>query len=431
MAAKKKCLVIIALLLCCVFLAESSGMPMIAYASVGADENDESGDGFDEGSDDTAQEVAVDNTVSAEGVRNKYQGQIDDINKKLDSLEVEKAAIQKEINAAQNAKEKEVANKNSIDRQIYITESEITLLQERIDLLEQSIDAKIIDIDESQAEYDYNYSQFLKRLKNMQLNSQVSQLGAVLGSESFAEYMSAGTMMTKIAEYDKNLMNRVKGERLALEAEKLSLEDDKELLENDRASMEEKKSTLAVQRQSAVSKIQDIDELERQFKADLEKNKALALDMENELTKIFKQIEWETNPYVGGEMTWPVPRFSNITSYYGWRWNKTDYHTGIDISGSGVYGQSIVAANSGKVVFVNTSYVQGRGYGIYLMIDHGGKTSTLYGHCSRVVVSVGDVVQKGQKIAEVGSTGWSTGPHLHFEVRVDGQHTNPLPYLQS
>ena len=129
-------------------------------------------------------------------------------------------------------------------------------------------------------------------------------------------------------------------------------------------------------------------------------------------------------------MMWPVPGFGTITSYYGWRWNKTDYHTGIDISGGGINGATIVAANSGRVAKVNTSYVPGKGYGIYVMIDHGGGKVSLYGHCSKILVSEGQSIVKGTPIAKVGSTGWSTGPHLHFEVRENGNHANPLAYLK-
>ena len=93
-------------------------------------------------------------------------------------------------------------------------------------------------------------------------------------------------------------------------------------------------------------------------------------------------------------------------------------------------GATIVAANTGTVVKTNTSFTPGRGYGIYVIIDHGGGKSTLYGHCSALLVSEGQTVSRGQPIAQVGSTGWSTGPHLHFEVREDGNHVNPLPYLK-
>lgn len=435
---KRRNIILIAMILCCAILLNGPARPFVAYASIGGedDSGDEDYSDIDEPGDDedtaSGQNTAA-NNGSASSVQGKYQGQIDDINTRLANLEKEKEQIQKSINQVKDAKEKEVANKTHIDRQISITVDEVTLILERIALLESRIEEKELEIEEKQAEYEANYAQFLRRLRGMQMNNEGTQLGAILGSESVAEYMVANEMMSRITEYDKNLMERVKRERADLEEEKRLLEEDKKLVEDDKAELEEKQRTLATQQASALLKIQDIAEQERQFLADLEKNKALSAEMENELAKIFKQIEWETNPYVGGEMTWPVPGFYQVTSEYGWRWGGADLHTGIDISGSGVHGHSIVAANSGKVAFVNTTYVSGKSYGIYLIIDHGGKVSTLYAHCSKIVVSVGDVVTKGQKIAEVGTTGWSTGPHLHFEVRVnDGtttKHVNPNSYL--
>ncbi len=154
--------------------------------------------------------------------------------------------------------------------------------------------------------------------------------------------------------------------------------------------------------------------------------------MQAELERIFQQIEWDKNPYVGVDMLLPVPGFYNLSSYYGWRFSNTDYHTGVDIWGSGIHGQNVVAANAGTVRTTNWSYVPGKGYGIFVIIDHGGNVATLYAHLHNISVNVGDVVQRGDIIGNVGNTGWSTGPHLHFEIRLgqDQKSTNPLPYLQ-
>lgn len=133
--------------------------------------------------------------------------------------------------------------------------------------------------------------------------------------------------------------------------------------------------------------------------------------------------------YVGGDFLWPVKGYNHISSYYGWRFNNTDFHTGIDITGSGIYGKPVRAANAGKVIFVQTTYTAGKGYGKYVIIDHGGGRATLYAHMSAVSVSLGDWVAQGDKVGEVGSTGWSTGPHLHFEIRIDGKKTNPMNYF--
>ena len=143
--------------------------------------------------------------------------------------------------------------------------------------------------------------------------------------------------------------------------------------------------------------------------------------------------------YDGGTFQWPVPNFYYISDYYGIRdWNDQGMHYGLDISGEGVMYAPVVAGESGTVILVSDwcehNYGKngnccGDGYGNYVVIDHGGKYSTLYGHCSSIAVQVGQYVERGQTIAYVGSTGWSTGAHLHFEVRVNGMTVDPLSYL--
>ncbi len=125
-----------------------------------------------------------------------------------------------------------------------------------------------------------------------------------------------------------------------------------------------------------------------------------------------------------GRFTWPVPSCRSISSRYGYRWGRL--HAGIDISGGGVYGKSIVAADSGTVTKVRND---ARGYGLYLVISHNNGYTTLYAHCSKILVSVGQTVSKGQTIAKVGNTGRSTGPHLHFEIRRNGSSQNPMNWF--
>lgn len=141
--------------------------------------------------------------------------------------------------------------------------------------------------------------------------------------------------------------------------------------------------------------------------------------------------------YSGGSLTWPVPGFYGISSGYGYRWGSL--HAGIDIAGGGIHGASIVSAASGTVILVKSgcTHDYGKdyscgcngGYGNYIVVDHGNGISTLYGHCSSVYVSVGQSVSAGETIGSVGSTGWSTGNHCHFEVRVNGSTVDPTSYL--
>lgn len=153
------------------------------------------------------------------------------------------------------------------------------------------------------------------------------------------------------------------------------------------------------------------------------------------VTKIITVGSKKVNPNVSvagdgvatGRFYWPVPSCHMISSPYGYRWGTL--HSGIDISGNGVLGKDIIAADGGTVAEVNTSG-WGAGYGCYVIINHGGGYSTMYAHCSAVLVSAGQKVSQGQLIAKIGQTGDATGPHLHFEVRINGRAVNPVSYLK-
>ena len=128
-----------------------------------------------------------------------------------------------------------------------------------------------------------------------------------------------------------------------------------------------------------------------------------------------------------GHFMWPLPSCHTVWSPFGMRWGKL--HKGIDISGGGVYGKDILAADGGVVKQINTEG-WGWGYGLFVLIDHGNGYQTMYAHCSQVLVEVGQQVTQGQLIARVGSTGDSQGPHLHFEIRLDGEPVDPVPYVK-
>lgn len=145
-----------------------------------------------------------------------------------------------------------------------------------------------------------------------------------------------------------------------------------------------------------------------------------------EVTMGSKQGEQEYGATGGttGSFIWPLPHTHNITSLMEWRWGRM--HNGIDIAGGNDYGQPIIAADGGIVTFSGND---GGGYGNYVMIDHGNGYMTVYGHASELACSTGDYVGQGETIAYVGSTGNSTGPHLHFEIRLNGEYQDPLNYV--
>jgi len=362
-----------------------------------------------------------------------YQGQINDINTRMANLDEQRRQIEQAIAGARGEREQETERRNNIDGQIRITRDEIYLLSQRIYLLERDIALQLQEIEYKQAEIDANHALFLARTRAMFIQDDASTLGLVLGADSFVSFLTRTDSMVRIADHDRRLRENLTAQRLEMEEAKAALNARLDELEADRRMTDERRQTLNTQLQQVDTRLQDINQREREFTANLEQNRAMREQMQRELDDIFRRIEWSRNPYVGGEMAWPVPGFYRISSEFGPRFGGADFHTGIDIAGGGaggsIHGATVVAANSGTVVFTNWSHTPGRGYGIYIILDHGGGISTLYAHLSNISVSVGDEVRIGDPIGNVGSTGWSTGPHLHFEVRHGGRAVNPRPYI--
>ena len=376
----------------------------------------------------------------------------------IEALEAKKKAAQDRISNIQDEREREIANRNAIVTEIDSTVQQISLLQEKINVISDEMDQKSLEIEEKEQEIldkegeidakiddiNQNYELLKQRLRASYMSDGASTLDLLMGAKSFGEFLSQNEMTRKIAEHDQEILVNLREEQAGLEYDleeleraKAGLEESKAELEQSRASLEEtrgavnsKKSELDRLYQSSSNQIAELSSLEAELEANIAAYQKKAQDMEAEIQRIYASLKTTTAEYVGGDFSWPLSGFSNITSYYGWRFNGQDFHTGIDISGGGIYGAPIYAANSGTVVVAQRNYTAGYSYGMYVIIDHGGGYTTLYGHCSSLSVSEGQTVSAGQQIANVGSTGWSTGPHLHFEIRVNGQSTDPLGYFQ-
>ena len=367
-------------------------------------------------------------------IADDYKNQILALEMKYDQLEAQQKQIQTQIDKAKTEKDKQLAAKNQLDNQIYGVRQQITLLNEKIELLESEISDKESEYDRQKREIEDSFELLKKRLRVMYKTGNATVLGLILGADDFTEFLSHTQVTSRVARHDQDLIEEMRIRLSEIKKIKESIETDKSELEGAKSQQADKQTVLAGQLEQTKHHIQDIEQLEKEYLAN--KN-ALAQQMKEvqaEVDAIYAKIESE-GEYDGGIMLWPVAGYKTVTSDYGWRFGGTDFHTGIDIArtnaaGQGIYGKPILAADDGKVVFTQTSYVPGRGYGIYLILDHGGGITTLYGHTCGLNVKLGQKVSRGQTIAYVGSTGWSTGPHLHFEVRVNGTYTNPWPYLK-
>ena len=382
------------------------------------------------------QEIDEANQKKAEREQQKqeYQSQITDLQSELDKLKEEQAELQNKLAGVTDKKQQAQAVKDSLDADLNNVLSQISTLTLQIDAMNESIKMTQEDIETSKKNINEQINLLRKRIQTSYKAGYSDALSVVLGADSYYDSLVRTKVITEIADRDQEIITELTQEKEELEEKEQQLKQEQEELEKANSELEDSKSSLSKKISAAQAEIEDISKLESEYMADVAASQQKAKEMEDEISAVYAAIDSlstaENSEYVGGEMKWPLPGYSTISSGYGWRFNGTDFHTGIDITGGGCMGADIVAANTRTVVMANTSYIAGSGYGMYIITDHGGGKSTLYGHCSQLLVSEGQVVSRGQTIAKVGSTGWSTGPHLHFEVREGGQHVNPLPYLQ-
>ncbi len=360
----------------------------------------------------------------------ELKNQLASLQKEYDKLETELSDNKKKISSITDQQKKIAAEQNSLSRAIEISEQQIRILEERIVIINDQIAQKEQEITDKQGDIDANYELFKTRMRALYMTDTSSVMNVLFGSQSFSEFLERSEYISRVTEHDDVLIKRLREDKVAIETAKAEIEEAKAELDAAKTSESAKKKDLDNQYSKLSAEQALLKKTEAAYKADQARIQKEMKEADAEIDAIVAKIQ-SIGEYVGGDLGWPLPGYTSLSSYYGWRFNGSDFHTGIDITGSGVYGASIVAANAGRVAFVQTSYTPGKGYGMYVIIDHGGNMVTLYGHMSSISVSLGDRVSKGQTIGKVGSTGWSTGPHLHFEVRVgaDGKHTNPLNYL--
>ncbi len=414
--ANKKFKRILLSILCCILGAV---MIVSAAPAVFADDTD-SGETSETSSDPTEEE---------------YREAISNLQDEATRVQEEMDEYKSEISSIKDEKKKQQALANSIDAEIDYIQDCIAITKETIAVTEQYINDKIAEIEAKEKDIEQTLDLFRERVRAIYMtggySDSTNSLLMLITSSSISEFLTRSEYLARIAEHDEKMLLELRQELINLEEEKAALEAEKAVLESEKAELEAQEAELEKKLLEAKSSIQDLSALQNEYEANYEELSALQKQIQADLLDIYKNLNTSNEAYVGGEMMWPVPGYSTISSYYGWRFNGTDFHTGVDITGSGVHGAPVVAANTGTVVFTKSVPYNGYkyGYGTYIIVDHGGGITTLYAHLSAIDVSVGDIVVMGQQIGRVGNTGWSTGAHLHFEVRVDGTAVNPIGYI--
>ena len=363
-------------------------------------------------------------------------------NKKKD-LEKEKKKTESMISELSKLKSDIAAYVKKLDEDIESVAAEILKLGEEITQKEDEISVKEQEIEEIQKKSDKQYEDMKLRIKYMYERSDTTFLDMLMNSKSLPELLNRTEYIEKISHYDRTQLDEYEKTQQELNEKKEELENaadelktSKEIAEDKKAGIEklqaDKKTEMQkYESQIGVAEVQ-LEEYEREIKKQEDTIKAIEAEIKRREEEARKAAEAAGKTYQTVDLgnihfIWPCPASSRITSYFGSREQPvkgaSTNHQGIDIGVAS--GSAIKAAADGEVTIATYSPSAGN----YVMISHGGSVSTVYMHCSQLLVSTGQQVKQGETIAKSGSTGYSSGPHLHFGIRANGAYVNPLKYV--
>ncbi len=353
---------------------------------------------------------------------------LSDLQEQKEELENQISESNEQIEQIQIELTENLEQLNNLNLKISTYEEDISSLEESLSKIEKEIEQVSEKLESVEKTYNEQREILKNRLVAMYEAGDIYYLDVLLNSNSISEFISNYYLIGEVAKYDSELLESIEEQKNQIEQIEETLTERKESLESIKENKE--KITVALEN-SKIIRNSYIDKLTEEEKATQE----IIDECQEELDALEAQIVAITtaslgSDYVGGVFAWPAPGYTTITSTFGTRIHPilkvTSTHTGTDIAMT--TGAYIIAANDGVVIEASYSTT---GYGNMVMIDHGGGIVTLYGHGSEILVETGQTVEKGDIIMKAGSTGWSTGPHLHFEVRINGTAVDSLPFITS
>lgn len=346
------------------------------------------------------------------------RAELSDVQRQMQEMETRRAAAREKADAASSSLSEVVSQLSEL-------QEESNALQAKSDKLQASIDDNSARLEQKKQELEQRMKIYKKRLRNIYISGQVNYLDVLLGAKDFSDFASRMYLLQKIISSDIAMLDEIKKATDEINARQTQLAAEMKEIKTTQAELDEKKAKVDAMRQQRAQILYAAQEEQQQSDYEYERLLALSESIASMLRNMESGGGYENSAGGTGQFMWPCQ--GEITSYYGWRthpiFGTTKYHSGMDIAVD--YGTPIHAADSGTIVYSGWL----GGYGNCIMIDHGGGLVTLYGHNQSLNVSEGQYVNKGTVVAYAGSTGWSTGPHCHFEVRLHGELTEPLNYL--
>lgn len=368
---------------------------------------------------------------------------VDAAKQKVSSLEEEKKKVESTLKDLEGLKSDAAAYVKRLDGNLESLNKELDQLSSQITDKEEKISETQAELEEARQVEANQYAAMKLRIKYMYERGNVSLIDMLLQAEDIVQLMNRAEYIRKISEYDKKMMDEYVATKDSIAAHETALKEEHAqllTLQEQTQAKQDSVETLLKEKNRELANFKNqislaegqISEYEQDIKAQENKVKQLEAEIKRKEEEARKAAEAAGKTYktvsLGNiNFIWPCPSSSRITSGFGGRSSPTEgassNHKGVDIGASS--GASIVAAASGTVVISTYSYSAGN----YIMLNHGGGVYTVYMHCSQLLVSEGQTVSQGQTIAKVGSTGYSTGSHLHFGVRAGGSYLNPLNYV--
>lgn len=356
--------------------------------------------------------VIADDLMDLQNRKNELNNQITEANEQVENIQIELTDTLKQI--------------DNLDQKIETYQDQVDELNGKLETLQNQIKTAEEKLTNLENNYKIQRKTFQNRIVAQYEAGDVQYLDVLLSSNTLSEFISNYYLIGEIAKYDRNLLDNIDRQKNEIEKIKTTLTEREKNLKTVKENKEKTATALENAKVIKNSYAKQLTDSEKETQSKI-------AEYQRELDNLEAQIVTITSikvgeDYVGGEFAWPAPGYSTITSKYGMRVHpilKTHrVHSGTDIAMP--MGAYIIAANDGVVTKAGYSST---GYGNMVLIDHGGGVSTLYGHGSEILVQTGQTVKRGDIIMKAGSTGWSTGPHLHFEVRINGQHVDSLPYI--
>ncbi len=390
-------------------------------------------------------------TMASAASSSEIQKTLNDLKNQAQEIADQGAALQQEIDANQSDTQTTIEKKSDIDKQITITEAEIQNTNAQIQQYSLLIAEKQSELEDALARQAEMNETYKARIRAMEENGTISYWSVLFKATSFSDLLSRIDSIHEVAEADQRMLDELDAIAREIEADRQSLEDEMAAQEEAKAALAEQEATLQAQRSEADAYLielaaaydnltdeylaneaeeealrKEIMEAQAAYEAALSAEEAERLAQQNQNNVAGSGSTSNVTPSTSGFIS-PLPGGAYVTCAYGWRihptWGDRRFHYGVDLAAS--QGTPIYAIAAGTV----TTATYGDANGYYVSISHGNGYGSVYCHMTNYIVSVGDSVSQGQVIGYVGSTGWSTGPHLHFEIHVNGSAVNPMDYI--